>query len=345
MNYKWKNLIVWAAAALVAGIVTPAQRLLAQTQPPLTLQLDIDNSVIYVQDVFDVSKYATNPSITPPASQPTFSFFTGIGDIVAVNGQPAKGTWSYVFQRVNLTTAESAGRAIADTSRQGLMQANFEILSADGTPIGSLVAIGLGGTGAPPPGAPSAQLQGNVAIVGGTGAFLGVHGTMGGTVSTSLGTVANRQASVVEDPALRRKNGGGKSSIILLLIPPSRPQVAFTSDGPAITHSSDFTTVTASKPAAPGEVLSLFATGLGPTRPSVDPGKTFPASPLAAVNSPVTVTVNGEKAEVLGAAGYPGTLDSYQVNFRLPPGTAKGTASVQVSTAWIPGPAVNITVR
>ena len=349
MTHNWKTLMPRALAAatcsILPWIVALPRSVQAQAAPPIVLQLDIDNVVIYVQDVFDVSKFATNPNITPPASQPTFSFFTGIGDIVAVNGQPAKGTWSYVFQRVNLTTSQAAGRAIGDTSRQGLIQANFEILSADGAPIGSIMGVGLGGTGTPPPGSPSSQVQGNSAVVGGTGAFVGVQGTMGAAVSTALGTAANRQASIVEDPAFRRQNGGGKSSVILLIVPPFRPQVVVMADGPAITHSSDFTPVSTSKPAAPGEVLALFASGLGPTRPAVDPGKPFPASPLAVVNSPVTVTVNGEKAEVLAATGYPGVVDGYQVNFRVPPGTAKGIASVQVSTAWIPGTAVNITVR
>lgn len=79
--------------------------------------------------------------------------------------------------------------------------------------------------------------------------------------------------------------------------------------GPAVTHASDFSLVTASKPATAGEILSLFATGLGPTRPAVDLGSPFPATPLAVVNSPVEVTVNGKPAEVLAAVGYPGAVD------------------------------------
>ena len=102
-------------------------------------------------------------------------------------------------------------------------------------------------------------------------------------------------------------------------------------------HSSDFSLVTSSKPAAAGEVLSLFATGLGPVTPGVNPGQPFPSSPLAAVNSPVEVTVNGKAADVLGAVGYPGAMDGYQVNFRVPADTQKGTATVQVSAAWIAG--------
>lgn len=115
--------------------------------------------------------------------------------------------------------------------------------------------------------------------------------------------------------------------------------------GPAITHSSDFSLVTAAKPATQGEILSLFATGLGPVIPRVDPGQPFPSSPLAVVNSPVDVIVNGKAAEVLSAVGYPGAVDGYQVNFRVPPDTAKGPASIQVTAAWISGAPVSISVQ
>ena len=132
---------------------------------------------------------------------------------------------------------------------------------------------------------------------------------------------------------------------VLHIIPMSRPEIVATPAGPAVTHASDFSVVTVSKPATPGETLSLFATGLGPTRPGVDPGQPFPAKPLAIVNSPVDVTVNGKSVEVLGAVGYPGSLNGYQVNFRLPPDTAAGTATIQLSAAWIEGAAVTIAVQ
>jgi uncharacterized protein (TIGR03437 family) len=55
--------------------------------------------------------------------------------------------------------------------------------------------------------------------------------------------------------------------------------------------------------------------------------------------------VNGKSAEVLSAAGYAGTVDGYQVNFRLPPDAGKGSASIQVSAAWISGATVTIPVQ
>jgi uncharacterized protein (TIGR03437 family) len=206
--------------------------------------------------------------------------------------------------------------------------------------VGSLMALGLG-AGAPPPGAPQGAVQGNNAIIGGTGAFLGARGQVEqGTIS-----VAKRQASITEDSANRRINGGGKVRFLVHLIPMTVPQIITVNGGPGIVHSSDFTLVSASKPAAAGEILSVFVTGLGPTRPGVDPGKPFPANPLALVNSPLAVTVNGAPAEVIGAAGYPGAADAYQVNFRVPANAAKGTAAIQVSAAWIAGSPVSIVVQ
>jgi uncharacterized protein (TIGR03437 family) len=57
------------------------------------------------------------------------------------------------------------------------------------------------------------------------------------------------------------------------------------------------------------------------------------------------MAVNGNPAEVLLAAGYPGAVDTYQVQFQVPSGTAAGTALVQVTAAWIPGPVVSIPIQ
>jgi uncharacterized protein (TIGR03437 family) len=157
--------------------------------------------------------------------------------------------------------------------------------------------------------------------------------------------MATRVASVTEDPANRRTHGGGKFTILVQLIPMSRPEIITTATGPAIVHSNDFSPVTAARPARPGEILSLFATGLGPTRPGIDPGKPFPASPLALVNSPIEVIVNGRPAEVIGAAGFPGSVNAYQVNFRIPSDAAPASATIQLGAAWVNGPEVRMAVQ
>jgi uncharacterized protein (TIGR03437 family) len=118
-----------------------------------------------------------------------------------------------------------------------------------------------------------------------------------------------------------------------------------TSNGPSLLHATDFSLVTVAKPAHAGEILSLFAGGLGPTRPGVDPGQPFPVSPLQPVNSPVEVAINGVAAEVLYAGGYPGSVDRYQVNFKVPDGIAPGAATIRLSSGFIPGADVTIPIQ
>jgi uncharacterized protein (TIGR03437 family) len=312
-----------------------------QALPPAILEVDVENVVQYQEDLSDPSKFGTNPEVTPTGQFKKFGVATVLGDIVAVNGQPAKGTVVARAREIGASPAPHPGQAIADITRISIREQIFEIWKADGTPVGTIMCMGLN-AGPAPPGSPLAQGSANMAIVGGTGAFLGARGQYGGTKIPR--GIPPRAASMAEDPARRRINGGGRVRQLLTVIPMSRPQIVTTSRGPVVKHSSDSSLVTASKPAAAGEVLSLRATHLGPTRPGIDPGQPFPASPQE-VNSPVEVTVNGRPAEVLAAIGFPGAVDSYQVNFRVPTDAAKGSATIQLRAAWIAGPEVKMVIQ
>jgi hypothetical protein len=59
----------------------------------------------------------------------------------------------------------------------------------------------------------------------------------------------------------------------------------------------------------------------------------------------VEVTVNGIPAEVINTIGWPGLVDTYRVDFRVPAGTTAGMASIQITAAWIGGPAVGIAAQ
>jgi len=315
----------------------------AQTPPATMLQVEIENWVEYVYDTADTSRWATNPGVAPASVPKNFTLQTGIADIVAVNGQPVKGTMIRSLRNFNLSATPVPGQGIGDIPRGAIVQDTFEIMKSDGTTIGTIMVSGVV-AGPPAPGAPLAVNQGNFAIIGGTGAFLGAQGQSGQNANPQVVTL--RQASVTEDPANRRLNGGGgRVRWVMHLIPKERPEIVSTSNGPAVVHSNDFSLVSATKPAKPGEVLSLFATGLGPTKPGVDPGSPFPSSPPAVVNSPLAVMINAKAAEVLGAVGYPGAVDAYQVNFRVPPDAAPGAATIQVIAAWITGSSVQVAVQ
>jgi hypothetical protein len=307
----------------------------AQAPPPAVLQIEVENLVQYQEDNQDPAKYATDPNLAAAVVPRNFNAAVAIGDIVSVNGQPCKGTLIRNIRTSTLSAAPTPGQAIADMVRTAAVSDSFEILKTDGTPVGTIVAYGLAG-GTPFPGASPSQSDANFAIVGGTGAFLGARGQFGRT--TTPQTTSQRQASITEDPANRRRNGGGRVFFLVQLIPQSSPQIV------SLTHA-DFSPVTAAKPAKAGEVLILKAGGLGPTVPFANPGQPFPADAPAAVNSPLSVTVNGQPAEVVNGFGWPGLVDTFRVDFRVPADAASGTASLQVSAAWIAGPPLSIAIQ
>ena len=313
----------------------------AQTPGAAVLRIEIANYVPYTYGTFDIQKFATAPVLSPfpPDGGKAFGFFVFIGDIVAVNGKPAKGLWTARSTVFSFQPNAVPGHSTADVTRGNVIDMYWEILQVDGTPIGTLAASGLT-RGVPPPGAPLTQTGDNLFITGGTGAFLGARGQAG---VIDLGSP--RQASTVEDPASRRTIGGAKRSYVLHLLPLSTPEILVGQNGPAVVHASDGSLVTTAKPAQAGEILSLYASGLGPTFPGIDPGQPFTADPLQVVSSPVEVTVGGAAATVLYAGGYPGAVNAYQVNFRVPDGVQPGTANIQLSAAWITGSQVKVAVR
>jgi uncharacterized protein (TIGR03437 family) len=331
MNWRVAFVLVACAAALVA-----------QTPPVSVLNIEVEKAVLYWEDNPDMSKWGKLPGpVTPVLDNPNVALKSRvlIGDIVSVNGKPARGTFHAVGRNFLGTQELVPGRAIADWGGC-VWNLWWVILNPDGTLIGSILASGHGSS-SPPPGAPSSLGPGLRAVIGGTGAFLGARGQSGVKGTT-------RAASITEDPAYRRVNSGGNTTYSIQLIPMTWPEVLIIPTGPAIFHGDDFSPVTAEKPARAGEVVIMSVSGLGPVRPNLDPGKPFP--PLAeakvhAVNSPVDVTVNGEAAQVINALGWPGMTNVYRVDFRVPEGTAAGMATLGLAVAWINGPEVKFPVR
>jgi len=325
--------------------VTVAACRLASAQQPVTttLTVDLTNQVEYQGDIYDPAKFARNANTTPSLGNGTgilnFGVATILADIVAVNGQPAKGLFAARDRWIAAYPVPVPGQAIADVRRGRIREFTFEILQPDGTAVGSIMGMGLA-EGDPPPGQPSTE-KANWAITGGTGAFLGARGQVGGTGASG------RAASMAEDPANRRVNGGSPNRYLVHIIPMTVPQIVTTASGPAVFHA-DFSPVTATKPASPGEVLIAMVNGLGPTHPGVDPGQpfpTYPANPLQSVISPVEVKVNGQSTVAINPIGWPTLVDTYRVDFRVPEGVVAGTASVRLSAAWITGPAVQFAVQ
>src|SRR5207247_813931 len=108
---------------------------LGQTIPATILTVDVGNTVFYVNDVSDYSKFAIDANPTSAISPKNFNSFLTIADIVAVNGQPTKGAWAARANGVFLRTDPTPGQAIADVVRNVLVDMVFEILQTDGRSI------------------------------------------------------------------------------------------------------------------------------------------------------------------------------------------------------------------
>ena len=83
------------------------------------------------------------------------------------------------------------------------------------------------------------------------------------------------------------------------------------------------------RPAAGGEFISIFCTGLGYTNPTVPAGQPGGGQP---VTTPVTATLGGVNAPVTFAGLAPGFVGLYQVNVKVPEGVAAGDAVSLVIT-------------
>jgi len=101
---------------------------------------------------------------------------------------------------------------------------------------------------------------------------------------------------------------------------------ALTSDGLYLGPSGLLGSGAAVRPARPGEVISLFATGLGPTQPAIAPG-TFGWTP-AQTAQPVSATIGNLDAQIQWAGLIsPG---EYQINVTIPGGLADGESPIVV---------------
>jgi hypothetical protein len=293
---------------------------------PVVLTIEVENWVVYRGTVFDISKIATEPG--PTTSDPhVFIDGINVGDIVSINGQPAKGLWSSSFYAMTYRSAPQPGQAIADFDLSGTNFCTWQIFAPDGTFLGMIRDSGAG--------------QGHT-ILGGLAAFLGAIGSHdNGSVS-----IPPRQASVAEDPANRRLWGGGKLKLTYYVYPRFRPAVEVIDDHPAVYHA-DFTPVTHANPARPGETLTLAATGLGPVNPDLAPpgAVVFSGPPFQEISLPLKVLFNGVDVTVTNKIGWPGQKSIYRVDFQLPSDAVNGRGILQLVLTWIPGPVVTIPVR
>jgi len=101
----------------------------------------------------------------------------------------------------------------------------------------------------------------------------------------------------------------------------------------AIRHA-DSSIVNQASPAAPGEIVEVYLTGLGAVNPAVPDGAAAPGKPYALVTAPVTVFVGAVQVTNIQFQGLsPGAASLYQLNIQIPSHVGPGAQPLEVQTA------------
>jgi uncharacterized protein (TIGR03437 family) len=101
-----------------------------------------------------------------------------------------------------------------------------------------------------------------------------------------------------------------------------------------------------SKPAKQGDVIVLFANGLGPVSNTPASGAVSPGgASLAVCNVPPTVNIGGIPARVEFAGLAPGFVGAYQVNITVPAGLASGSAPLVITAGGIDSPSFSLAIQ
>jgi uncharacterized protein (TIGR03437 family) len=139
------------------------------------------------------------------------------------------------------------------------------------------------------------------------------------------------------------RNPAGASVALPITVQANAPQL-FTSDGTQVlgTHANG-TFLGKSAPAAPGETVVLYGTGLGATAPALLPG-VIPAEPRGLATLP-QVTIGGTAATVVSAGAVAGTAGLYQINVQVPAAAANGDLPLLVGLGTATSASTVITVQ
>ena len=119
-------------------------------------------------------------------------------------------------------------------------------------------------------------------------------------------------------------NSGQVSLTYTQVLRPLDPAIFVAGNGRMAVLTLAGVQITASNPASAGQVLSLYATGLGPVNPAIATGQLTPIGPLYNTTGAASVTVGSANASVGFAGLAPGFVGLYQINFTVPAGLAAG---------------------
>jgi uncharacterized protein (TIGR03437 family) len=134
----------------------------------------------------------------------------------------------------------------------------------------------------------------------------------------------------VQQTHLTIARNGSAGFPITLNLSPYAPGIFVGGDGsPVIVDYRTGALVSAAQPAKPGDVLIIYATGVGPIANPPPSGTPAPLDTLFQLAVPVTVAFGNQAATAAFAGLAPGFIGVYQVNVAVP-ALAPGATTLQL---------------
>jgi len=245
------------------------------------------------------STYALNSftrTVAPMAILGTTAVLSTSGFTVLASSYPA------TIISASITAVTSAADGTPQVAPGGLISIYGQNLSA--------ISIGAGAT----------PLSSELA-----GSCLGVNGTPLPLLFVSPGQInAQLPFNVVGSATLALHTPTGISNNFLFTIQPTAPSVFLTGvAGPetglvTIYRDDNNQLVTPTNPIHPGDLVTIYLTGMGQTSPAVAAGQPAPLNPLAFALVQPLVTLGGAALSVTYAGLSPGEIGVYQINATVP---------------------------
>jgi uncharacterized protein (TIGR03437 family) len=207
--------------------------------------------------------------------------------------------------------------------------------------IMSLFGVGLGSNWATATSGPTSPLAGLKINIGGVSAPAPLFYASPSQISFQMPYEATGATTLT----LTREDG--KTTTVNINVGDAQPGL-FTSDasgtGPAAATLADSSLLTSTNPATRGNVVVLYATGLGRVAPAAITG--VGATAAATCVNPVTVTIAGRTVTPDYAGLTPGYAGLYQINVRIPADlAATGNVALKVTAAGVDSNSVTIAVQ
>jgi uncharacterized protein (TIGR03437 family) len=214
-----------------------------------------------------------------------------------------------------------------------------------GAPLAPGTLIQIGGSGLATADATPSDMP-LPTVVNGTSVLVGAYsaplislsdGTLAAQLPVQLAANSQYPVVVIVNNAI--------STPDIITVAANTPGIQATPDGYATAQHPDGSAVTLGAPAAPGEVVSIFLSGLGGTDPVVASGVQAPAfEPLARITTPAAVTLNGGPVDVGFAGMVGGQVGLYRIDLTVPPDAIAGDLTLAVTQNGLTSNTVMLTV-